>query len=73
MTQDRVGAALLATTHDFIATMMGTDRSTVSLAASLMRKNGIIDLRARCGEDCEPQEARKIGLRVLRRYSTVRR
>src|SRR5580658_8413652 len=73
MTQDRVGSALLPITHDFIATMMGTDRSTVSLAASLMRKNGIIDLRARCGEDCEPQEARKIGLRVLRRYSTVRR
>jgi CRP-like cAMP-binding protein len=43
MTQDRVGAALLPITHDFIATMMGTDRSTVSLAALLMQKNGIID------------------------------
>jgi CRP-like cAMP-binding protein len=43
MTQDRVGSALLPITHDFIATMMGTDRSTVSLAASLMQKNGIID------------------------------
>jgi hypothetical protein len=73
MTPDRVGAALLPTTDDFIATLMGTDRSTVRLASSLMQNNGIIDLRARCGEDCEPQEARKIGLRVLRRYSTVRR
>ena len=43
MTQDRVDAALLPITHDFIATMMGTDRSTVSLAASLMQKNGILD------------------------------
>ena len=30
-------------THDFIATMMGTDRSTVSLAASVLPKKGIID------------------------------
>src|SRR6202049_998213 len=43
MTQDRVGSALLPITHDFIATMMGTDRSTVSLAALLMQKEGIID------------------------------
>src|ERR1700730_6702928 len=32
MTQDRVDSGLLPITHDFIATMMGTDRSTVSLA-----------------------------------------
>jgi hypothetical protein len=38
-----VDAALLPITHDFIATMMGTDRSTVSLAALLMQKDGIID------------------------------
>src|SRR5271156_430874 len=43
MTQDRVGAALLPITHDFIATMMGTDRSTVSLAASVLQKGGIIE------------------------------
>src|ERR1700731_3752051 len=43
MTQDRVNSGTLAITHDFIATMMGTDRSTVSLAASVMQKNGIID------------------------------
>lgn len=43
MTQDRVDASLLPITHDFIATMMGTDRSTVSLAALLMQKNGIIN------------------------------
>jgi len=43
MTHDRVSLAVLPITHDFIATMMGTDRSTVSLAASIMQKKGIID------------------------------
>jgi CRP-like cAMP-binding protein len=43
MTQDRVGSGTLPITHDFIATMMGTDRTTVSLAASIMQKNGIIE------------------------------
>ncbi|MFZ0584047.1 MAG: Crp/Fnr family transcriptional regulator [Candidatus Acidiferrales bacterium] len=43
MTQDRVHAGVLPITHDFIATMMGTDRSTVSLAAAVMQKKGIID------------------------------
>jgi len=43
MTQDRVGSACLPITHDFIATMMGTDRSTVSLVASVLQKEGIID------------------------------
>jgi len=43
MTQDRVDAALLQITHDFIATMMGTDRSTVSVAAATMQSNGILE------------------------------
>lgn len=43
MTQDRVKLGLLPITHDFIATMMGTDRSTVSLAASVLQKKGIIE------------------------------
>ena len=43
MTQDRVGAGLLPITHDFIATMMGTDRSTVSLSAAVLQKKGIIE------------------------------
>lgn len=43
MTQDRVSLSVLPITHDFIATMMGTDRSTVSLAASVLQKNGIIE------------------------------
>jgi hypothetical protein len=43
MTQDRVDSAVLPITHDFIATMMGTDRSTVTLAASILQKNGTIE------------------------------
>jgi CRP-like cAMP-binding protein len=43
MTQDRVDAGVLPITHDFIATMMGTDRSTVSVAAAVLQKKGIIE------------------------------
>ncbi len=43
MTQDRADSGVLAITHDFVATMMGTDRSTVSLAASALQKKGIIE------------------------------
>jgi CRP-like cAMP-binding protein len=42
MTQNREGSGVLPITHDFIATMMGTDRSTVSMAASTLQKKGII-------------------------------
>jgi integrase/recombinase XerD len=41
--QAGVHSGVLPITHDFIATMMGTDRSTVSLAASVLQKKGIID------------------------------
>ncbi len=43
MTQDRVNLGILPITHDFIATMMGTDRSTVSGAAGILQKKGIIE------------------------------
>jgi CRP-like cAMP-binding protein len=43
MTQDRVNLAVLPITHDFIATMMGTDRSTVSVAASVLQEKGILE------------------------------
>jgi CRP-like cAMP-binding protein len=43
MTQDRVSVGMLPITHDFIATMMGTDRATVSLAASVLQKRGVIE------------------------------
>ena len=43
MTQDRVNSGPLAITHDFLATMLGTDRPTVSSAASVLQKKEIIE------------------------------
>jgi hypothetical protein len=43
MTQDRVDSELLPITHDFLATMLGTDRPTVSLAAGVLQKKKIIE------------------------------
>src|SRR3984893_3906677 len=41
MTQDRVDSELLPITHDFLATMLGTDRSRVRLAAGGLRRHEI--------------------------------
>ncbi len=41
--QDRVGSGLLRITHEFLAMMLGTDRPSVSLAASGLRKRRIIE------------------------------
>jgi CRP-like cAMP-binding protein len=43
MTQDRVDSESLLITHDFLATMLGTDRPTVSLAAGVLQKEQIIE------------------------------
>ena len=43
MTQDRVNLEVLAITHDFLATMLGTDRPTISLTAGILQKKKIID------------------------------
>jgi CRP-like cAMP-binding protein len=45
MTQDRVEAGLVPITHDFLATMLGTDRPSVGLAASSLQKKGSIEYR----------------------------
>jgi CRP-like cAMP-binding protein len=42
MALDRVDSGLLHITHDFLATMLGTDRSSVSVAASVLQSMGII-------------------------------
>jgi CRP-like cAMP-binding protein len=47
MTQDRVDSGLLPITHDFLATMLGTDRPTVSLAAGVLQRKRLIEY-ARC-------------------------
>jgi CRP-like cAMP-binding protein len=43
MAQDRVSTALLPITHDFLATMLGTDRPSVSLAAGQLQKAKVIE------------------------------
>ncbi len=43
LTQDRVGSGLLRITHDFLATMLGTDRPSVSLAAAALQRKRIIE------------------------------
>jgi CRP-like cAMP-binding protein len=43
MTQDRVDSGTLPITHDFLATMLGTDRPTVSLAARALQKKKLIE------------------------------
>ena len=43
MTQDRVDSRSLPITHDFLATMLGTDRPTVSLAAGVLQKKKLIE------------------------------
>lgn len=43
MTQDRVDAESLPITHDFLATMLGTDRPSVSLAAGILQKKKSIE------------------------------
>ena len=43
MTQDRVDTGPLLITHDFLATMLGTDRPSVSLAAGVLQKKKLIE------------------------------
>ena len=43
ITQDRVDSATMAITHDFLATMLGTDRPSVSLAAGILQDKQIIE------------------------------
>ena len=43
ITQDRVDSPTLVITHDFLASMLGTDRPTVSLAAAALQDRQIIE------------------------------
>src|ERR1700726_2167333 len=43
MTQDRVDSESLPITHDFLATMLGTGRPSVSLAAGVLQRKEIIE------------------------------
>jgi len=43
MSQDRVDSESLPITHDFLATMLGTDRLSVTLAAGILQKKKLIE------------------------------
>ena len=43
MTQDRVDSGSLRITHDFLATMLGTDRPSVSFAAGVLQRKKLIE------------------------------
>ena len=43
MTQDRVDSESLPITHDFLATMLGTDRPSVSSAAGILQREHLIE------------------------------
>jgi hypothetical protein len=43
MTQDRVDSESLPITHDFLASMLGTDRPSVSLAAGVLQEKKLIE------------------------------
>lgn len=45
MAQDRVDSAWLAITHDFLATMLGTDRPTVTVAARRLQDRKAIEYK----------------------------
>jgi CRP-like cAMP-binding protein len=43
MAEDSAETPILGITHDFLATMLGTDRPSVTLAAGLLQKAGLIE------------------------------
>ncbi len=43
MVQDRIDEGLLMITHDFLATMLGTDRPSVTVAAGTLQKRSLIE------------------------------
>ncbi len=45
MSQDRVGSEVLPFTHEFLASMLGTGRAIVSIAAAVLQKAGLIQYR----------------------------
>ena len=43
MVQDRIDEGMLMITHDFLATMLGTDRPSVTVAAGTLQKRSLIE------------------------------
>jgi CRP-like cAMP-binding protein len=72
MAQDRVSSASLPITHDFLATMLGTDRPSVSLAAGILQKAGVIEYNRGSVRILNRAELERISCEcygVIRRYT----
>jgi CRP-like cAMP-binding protein len=72
MAQDRVSSASIPITHDFLATMLGTDRPSVSLAAGTLQKANIIEYNrgsVRIVNRAELERASCECYGVIRRYT----
>ena len=73
MAQDRVDSPVLPITHDFLATMLGTDRPSVSLAAGLLQKNGLIEYNRGSVRIVNRDELRRVTCEcysVIQQYSS---
>lgn len=72
MAQDRVSSASLPITHDFLATMLGTDRPSVSLAAGTLQKANVIEYNRGSVRILNRAELEQISCEcygVIRRYT----
>jgi CRP-like cAMP-binding protein len=75
MAEDRVDSEILPITHDFLATMLGTDRPSVTLAARVLQKNQIIEYNRGSVKILNRAELEKVSCEcygVIRQYSDVR-
>ena len=69
--EDRLETPVVAITHDFLATMLGTDRPSVTLAANILQKEGLIGHARGSIKILESQTPRGVRLRVLLRSSEI--
>jgi CRP-like cAMP-binding protein len=72
MAQDRVSSPSLPITHDFLATMLGTDRPSVSLAAGTLQKANVIEYNRGSVRILNRPELERISCEcygVIRRYT----
>jgi hypothetical protein len=68
MTQDRVDSGSLHITHNFLATMLRTDRPIVTVAAGVLQKKELI----KYARGAVKIVNRRLRLRTLRGYPAVR-
>jgi CRP-like cAMP-binding protein len=73
MAQDRISSPTLPITHDFLATMLGTDRPSVSLAAGTLQRKQIIEYNRGSVKVLNRSELEKSACEcyaVIQRYSS---